>query len=106
MKNYNRRKALRQGFENLENRRLLSSIILNGTAMELHGDADQDNAFVVRAAPGNRILGFSDNFGEAASLSTVQQVVIYLGTKTDTVTVCCDVTTPVEVVCADGSTSS
>ncbi|MGD0140428.1 MAG: PKD domain-containing protein [Tepidisphaeraceae bacterium] len=105
MKNYNRRKSLRQGFENLENRRLLSSIVLNGTAMELHGDADQDNAFVVRAAPSNRILGFTNNFGEAASLSTVQQVVIYLGANTDTVTVCCDVNTPVEVIGTDGTSS-
>ncbi|MGA2441965.1 MAG: hypothetical protein ABSH08_13485, partial [Tepidisphaeraceae bacterium] len=105
MKKYNSRKSSRLGLEGLENRQLLSSIVLNGTAMELHGDTDQGNAFVVRAAPSNRILGFANNFGEAASLDTIQQVVIYLGSKADSVIVSSDVNTPVEVVCPDGRCS-
>src|SRR5580698_7504272 len=100
MKYNKNRKASRQHLEVLEDRRLFSSVLMNGTAMELHGDANQDNTFVVRAASANRVFGYANNFGEAST--GVNQVVVYLGTQTDTVKVAQGVTTPVEVIDSSG----
>src|ERR1700722_7413689 len=100
MKYNKNRKASKQHLEVLEDRRLMSAVLMNGTAMELHGDANQDNTFVVRAASANRVFGYANNFGEASN--GVNQVVVYLGTQTDTVKVSQGVTTPVEVVDSSG----
>jgi hypothetical protein len=78
-------------------------VVLTGGNLELIGDANQSNSFLVRAATSNRVLGFSNNFGRVAPLSTVQTVVIYTGDATDTVTVGAGVTTPVEVISPDGT---
>jgi len=105
MKTHKLRQASYQVVENLENRRLFSSILLTATSLELHGDAGQSNSFVVRAADGNRVLGFANGAGETASLDSCKQVVIYLGQKTDSVSVDPDVVTPVEVISEDGTTT-
>ncbi|MGD0464561.1 MAG: hypothetical protein ABSB74_18905, partial [Tepidisphaeraceae bacterium] len=105
MKKIKSTKSSHDGLEFLEDRRLLSSAIIAGGNLELIGDANQSNTFLVRAAPSNRVLGFSNNFGRVASLSTVQTVVIYTGNETDTVTVGAGVTTPVEVISPTGTTT-
>src|SRR5215469_10929239 len=102
---YNKtRKASKQNLEVLEDRRLFSSVVVNGSAMELHGESNRDNTFVVRAATENRVFGFANNFGEASA--GVNQVVIYLGKGENTVHVGRNVTTPVEVIAPDGQTTT
>ena len=56
MKKYKNTKASRNGLEVLEDRRLLSSVALTGGNLKLVGDANQNNSFLVRAAPSNRVL--------------------------------------------------
>ena len=105
MKNNKRSKAARQALENLENRQLLSSVLLDGTSLELHGNSDHSNKFVVRSAGDDRVLAFANGKGKAASLDSVNEVVIYLGNDKNIVSVASDVTTPVEVIRPDGKTT-
>ncbi len=105
MKKYKKTKSSRDGLEILETRRLLSSAVVTGANLNLVGDANQSNSFLVRAAPSSRVLGFSNNFGRVAPTSTVQTVVIHTGNDTDTVTVAAGVTTAVEVIGLDGTTT-
>jgi hypothetical protein len=95
-------KAARKALEILEDRRLLSAVVLSGSNLQLQGDANQSNSFLIRAATQDRVLAFANNTGLVEDDSAVSAVVVHTGNETDTVIVNADVQTPVEAVSPSG----
>jgi hypothetical protein len=91
-------KAARKALELLEDRRLMSAITFSGGNLQLQGDSNQSNAFLIRAASQDRVLAFANLSGLVEPDSAVTDVVIHTGNEADTVSVNADVVTPVEVI--------
>ena len=95
--------SAKTGLEVLEDRRLLSSVSLANGVLRLQGDANQANTFYVRGASWQRVFGMVGGDGRVAYNRQVDQIVAYVGNKTDTVNVSKNVTMSVKVVLPDGS---
>jgi PKD repeat protein len=94
-----------QGIESLEGRLLFSSATLDNGVIALKADADQNNTFIVRLMSDGQIFASAANISTYVPSDEVQTVIVYQGNQNDRVFVGANVSTPVEVMAPDGTTS-
>ncbi|MGA3066597.1 MAG: PKD domain-containing protein [Tepidisphaeraceae bacterium] len=103
MKRHKQKQIAKAGWEVLEERRYMSAVTLTNGTLTLKGNNGSDNTFYVRAAADNGVFAMANGTGEVQPLSQINNIVVDLGNKADTVFVSEALNTKVEVISANGA---